>query len=216
MKTGVNVTFAGQELMLLPQKAVWWSSQSMLLLSDVHLGKGEVFRRQGLAIPSGDSAYDMDRIGELIDQFDPDQVAILGDLVHGKPGEQLIEDFTLWRSKFKKVQMQLVAGNHDRHMAIVPPEWQLAVVPATICCDVLLAHAPGEETNTPEIVGHIHPAIRMRAGRADSLRAPAFWMQPNRLVLPSFGSFTGGYTVRPTKGDRLFAVGPDSVIEVSS
>ena len=214
MKDGVSVVFAENKLQLLPQKAVWWEAESTLLMSDVHLGKGETFRRQGLAIPTGSSADDLASITALIERWHPARVAILGDLVHGVPGEQLVDTFRRWRDRHRAIEMILVAGNHDQHMHSIPEAWSLAVCELDTCANLTLAHAPSDDESGFEIVGHIHPAIRMRAGRNDSLRAPAFWLQPRRLVLPAFGSFTGGYTISPGRSDRVFAVGPDAVMEI--
>jgi metallophosphoesterase superfamily enzyme len=60
--------------------------------------------------------------------------------------------------------------------------------------------------------GHVHPVVRMRNGRKGETRVPVFWQRPADLILPSFGSFTGGFAVRPAYDQRLFAVGPDSVV----
>jgi hypothetical protein len=46
------------------------------------------------------------------------------------------------------------------------------------------------------------------------MRAACFWFGQQVAVLPSFGSFTGAHRVRPSEGDRVFAVGPDCVAEV--
>ena len=63
--------------------------------------------------------------------------------------------------------------------------------------------------------GHIHPVMRLRAMRKQRMRVPVFWQRSAGLVLPSFGSFTGGFVVRPTPGEHLFAVGPTAVAQMS-
>ena len=52
-----------------------------------------------------------------------------------------------------------------------------------------------------------HPPRRSGAGRV-----PVFWQRPEYLVLPSFGSMTGGAEVAVELGDQLFAAGPERVI----
>jgi len=54
----------------------------------------------------------------------------------------------------------------------------------------------------------------MSASKKYSLRAPVFWFGQHYSVLPSFGQFTGGHTVKPIAGDQLFMVGPECVIPV--
>jgi hypothetical protein len=44
---------------------------------------------------------------------------------------------------------------------------------------------------------------------------PVFWFTRRFAVLPSFGSFTGGHPIRLGAGDRVFAAGPDSVLDLT-
>jgi metallophosphoesterase superfamily enzyme len=39
-----------------------------------------------------------------------------------------------------------------------------------------------------------------------------FWRRPDVLVMPSFGTFTGGANIRPAPTDALFVAGPERVI----
>jgi metallophosphoesterase superfamily enzyme len=41
---------------------------------------------------------------------------------------------------------------------------------------------------------------------------PVFWKRPDVLVMPSFGSFTGGASIRPAETDALYAAGPERVV----
>jgi uncharacterized protein len=65
------------------------------------------------------------------------------------------------------------------------------------------------------VSGHIHPVMRLGPVRNPGLRAPIFWQRSGGLMLPSFGAFTGGFAVRPTRGEHLFAVGPTAVARMS-
>ena len=80
---------------------------------------------------------------------------------------------------------------------------------------IVLRHEPVDTCDDPGIAGHIHPTVRLGLGRGDRLRAPAFWLRSNQLVLPAFGSFTGGCNIAASTGERLFAIGPDAVVEVA-
>jgi len=39
-----------------------------------------------------------------------------------------------------------------------------------------------------------------------------FWQRRDYLVLPSFGSMTGGAQIEVELGDRLYAAGPERVV----
>ena len=64
------------------------------------------------------------------------------------------------------------------------------------------------------VSAHWHPVAKIADGKRTSLRLPCFLLRRNVLVLPSFGSFTGGALVDREEGDRLFVAPGDRVIEV--
>ncbi|HNG81848.1 MAG TPA: DEAD/DEAH box helicase, partial [Burkholderiaceae bacterium] len=63
---GCAVELAGEALWLLPERALWWPAQSMLLVADVHLGKAQSFRRLGVPVPGGSGAESLARLSGLI------------------------------------------------------------------------------------------------------------------------------------------------------
>ena len=54
----------------------------MLLLADLHLGKGAHFRREGIPVPTNMISKDLRKLETLIDLFQPGRVVFLGDLFH--------------------------------------------------------------------------------------------------------------------------------------
>jgi metallophosphoesterase superfamily enzyme len=47
-----NLTLRGEELTLLPQKAVYFKKQRTLLAADLHIGKSSLFRKEGIPVPA--------------------------------------------------------------------------------------------------------------------------------------------------------------------
>jgi hypothetical protein len=45
---------------------------------------------------------------------------------------------------------------------------------------------------------------------------PCFYFRNNQAILPAFGSFTGMAKINPQKGESVFAITKDNVIDVSS
>lgn len=202
-------------LVLLADRAVWWPAQRTLFVADVHLGKDAVFRAHGLPIPVGSTVDDLGRLAALCQRHEAKHLTVLGDLVHGRPGPDLIAEVGAWREALSDVAVQLVRGNHDRHLQTLPSQWRMDETGEGRHEALRLVHAPsGEPPRVAELAGHLHPVCRLRDGRADALRVPVFWLRGTRLVLPAFGSFTGGYSVQPRTGDRVFAVGPGQVVEL--
>jgi metallophosphoesterase superfamily enzyme len=63
------------------------------------------------------------------------------------------------------------------------------------------------------LAGHVHPVYRLRSGW-DSLLLPCFLAGPRRMVLPSFGAFTGGHAVLPEADERVFVSSGETVLEI--
>jgi len=43
----------GQNLILLPNRALMWREKRLLVVADPHFGKAQVFRDQGIPVPAG-------------------------------------------------------------------------------------------------------------------------------------------------------------------
>ena len=50
-----SIQLADEQLLLLPERALWWPQQKALVLSDVHFGKSATFRENGIPVPEGES-----------------------------------------------------------------------------------------------------------------------------------------------------------------
>ncbi len=202
-------------LRLLADRALYWPAQDCLVLADVHLGKGDVFRRQGLAVPAGASVSDLSRIDALLAACGARRLLVLGDLVHAAPPERrapwvaAVQD---WRARHTELDLWLVVGNHDRAPRRLASLLGLELLDeGTPLGGLRLWHdAPAEDTE-PGLGGHIHPALHWRGGARQRLRLPVFWQRGAQLILPAFGGLTGGYAIRPQAGDRVWAAGPDTV-----
>lgn len=195
---------AGEQLILHGDKALYYPAERTLLVADTHFGKGAHFRRSGLAVPTGDSSRDLQRLAALLDFFEARRLIILGDVFHHrpKPDEPFLAELARWRQERPQALVEAVVGNHDLHALggglELPVQWhaELDLGPFR------LRHDPEHAAGRHVLAGHIHPAHRLRVGR-ESLRAPVFWMRQALTVLPSFGGLTGGWDVEPGPEDQL-------------
>lgn len=209
----MTITIQDQTLELLPEKAALLPDGT-LLVADIHLGKATAFQAKGLAIPEGDSAADLQKLAELCRRTQARQLVINGDLFHSAAGltpeiEHLLESnlFTLG------IPVQLVIGNHDQKLSRLPGN--LHSVPAAECAGFQIVHEPADAPgDRPVICAHWHPVARIADGKRTSLRLPCFLLRGEMLVLPSFGTFTGGSIIDRQQGDRVFVAPGDRVIEV--
>ncbi len=214
--TATTVELAEHTLELLPARAVWWAEQATLLVADLHLGKAGLFRRAGLAIPEGDTADTLRRLSILIEQFTPERLVLLGDILHAAPGADggLMRQLAAWRSRHAATPMLAIRGNHDRGIEPLAElfDWHLEGMPSA---GLALRHHPPRDPGTatgPWLAGHWHPAVRLRGG-GDSLRLPAFVEWPGQgLILPAFGSMTGAHTITARPGQRRYATSGERII----
>ena len=209
--TGHRVDLLQGEALLLLDRAVYVPAHQALLLSDVHLGKAETFQMAGIPVAQQVNKETLDRLRSHCDQFQPQHIFILGDLFHSRQG--LVKDVEKAWSTFltnTQANVTLIVGNHDR--AALGPVFDMEYSTTPISLGkLLLSHEPADPERVSKghlnICGHIHPVVQLKSA-IDSLRLPCFYHehQPQRLTLPSFGSFTGGYEISIGKGRTAYIV----------
>ena len=109
---GLSFQLLNQDLLLLPQRAVYWQQQQMLIAADVHLGKVGHFRKAGISVPRDMEQGDLAVLSDLIYEHQPQKLLFLGDLFHSDINADW-EWFALWRQQFPKLEIALIRGNHD-------------------------------------------------------------------------------------------------------
>jgi DNA ligase-associated metallophosphoesterase len=207
-----------QDLLLLPQKAIYWKQEKALIAADVHLGKVGHFRKAGIAVPRDMEQNDLSVLSDLIYEHKPEKIIFLGDFFHSDMNADW-DWFILWRSQFPKLEIILVRGNHDiiqddyYHQLNISLHHKLLVGP------FLMLHHPLTEADFEQaegyvFCGHIHPGINLTGRGRQSLTLPCFAFGKRQAILPSFGKFTGRVAIRSSKTDRIFAIAKDKVIEI--
>ncbi len=203
------------ELYLLPERAVYLPDHQALLVADVHLGKPETFQRFGVPIPSQVNQDTLSRLAQLSDRTQARTLFILGDLFHSRVG--LVDEvMDAWLKFLATTQLEahLILGNHDRplterifHRSLTCHTTPFPLAPW------LLSHEPLATPTSPSICGHTHPCIRI-GDRRDRLRLPCFYWehQAQRLTLPAFGDFTGGYELPLSAQVTAYAIAETKVI----
>ena len=197
---------------MLPEKCIYWESYECLLISDVHLGKVDHFRKNGIGIPSGASMINYTRLSGLFNRLKPRRVIFLGDLFHSDQNTDWFI-FQAFIKNYQHIQFTLIKGNHD----IIQDEKLQSLMDEVIDIGLelgpfYLTHEPLEHHSLYNLCGHIHPAVRLRGKGLQSVRLPCFYFKTNQCILPAFGSFTGGYTIEPKNYEDVFVVAENEVI----
>ncbi len=211
------ITIRGERLRMHPHASLFWERTQTLFLADLHWGKADHFRKQGIPVPGAVSDSNWDKLCGLLIDYRPKRLFFLGDLFHSQHNaawENLLELL----QRFPNTECTLVRGNHD----ILPePFYEQAdlqlVEEGHEMGPFLLTHHP-LETSAPKglynLAGHLHPGVRLRGSGRQWLRRACFWFRPQGAVLPAFGLFTGLGLVEPQKEDRVFVVGEVEVVGV--
>jgi DNA ligase-associated metallophosphoesterase len=215
---------AAAEIVLVPGRAAFLPATATLLVADLHLGKAATFRSQGIPVPEGSAQKDLARLALLVAATRARRLIVLGDLFHAKSGctEHVFAEFTAARERFADTEVMLVAGNHDRSVGRLPPGLGIDSLLRTHDEPPFhFVHEPGTPLPEPDrdepftIAGHLHPTIAVASPSGDRLTDRCFVAEPGLLLLPAFGSFTGGHRVTPTDHSRVWIARDDGVAEVT-
>ncbi|MEN1942838.1 ligase-associated DNA damage response endonuclease PdeM [Luteimonas sp. MJ293] len=191
-RSAVDLLIAGEPMRLLADRALYWPARRRLLIADLHLGKGDILRAAGIAVPSGGTSHDLARLGVLLRATGASQLWVLGDFLHG-PRQPRVE--AVWRAfldAHPDCSCSVIAGNHDR--ALVADAAGVVHLPDDVADGPfrfrhMPVESPGREGGHV-ICGHVHPVVRLPGLPG---RHPALALDPHQSILPAFSAFTGGW-----------------------
>lgn len=182
-------TLAGARLEARPSGALWWPEAGLMAVADLHLGKSErIARLGGALLPPYETRDTLARLDEEIRALAPRIVVCLGDSFDDRAAaESLTEDEMLALAGQMAGRSWIwIAGNHDpgpvdlggTHLAELPR-------PPLVFRHIARARASGE------VSGHYHPKAAVRA-KGRQISRPCFLYDADRVILPAFGTYTGG------------------------
>lgn len=198
--------FAGIGLELLASGALVWPGERLLVVSDLHLGRSERYARNaGALLPPYEVQDTLTRLEADLDTTGAEQVICLGDSFDdGAAAGGLDETGRAWITRLMAGRDWVwIEGNHDpgptelggSHRA------ELALGPLTFR-HIAQAGASGE------VSGHYHPKARLSAGGRSRAR-PCLLHDRARVILPAFGTYTGG--LRSDDAALAALMGPEAL-----
>ena len=193
----------GETLLLDACGAAFARAHGTLVFSDLHFEKGSSYARGRQFLPPYDTATTLSRMARAIERHKPARVIALGDSFHDKDAADRLgpEERGLLEAMAARASFVWIAGNHDPH----PPAWLGGEIAQTWRMGGLVfRHEPRRELEPGEVAGHLHPCASVaKWGR--NVRRRCFVSDGLRLVLPSFGAYTGGLDVGEAAISALFA-----------
>ncbi|MBJ6982656.1 ligase-associated DNA damage response endonuclease PdeM [Luteimonas sp. MC1572] len=187
----LELVIAGEPMRLYADRALYWPARSRLLIADLHLGKGDILRAAGIAVPSGGTAHDLARIDALLQRSEARELWILGDFLHGRHQPQVDAAWRALLAAHPGCVAAVVAGNHDR--SLLADSVGVVRLPDDVRDGPFrFRHHPLDVPGPAAghvLCGHVHPVARLPGLPG---RHPALALDAHQSVLPAFSAFTGG------------------------
>lgn len=177
-----SFVFHGHRLVARASGALHWPSEGALVVADLHLGKsGRMARRGGALLPPFETQATLERLAAELDAVQAGRLILLGDSFDDDAARtDLGAAQPLLDAICAQAAPVWITGNHDPALADLPGQ----VLAEVEIGGVVLRHIAGQG---PDISGHYHPKFRLA-----HLRRPAFLLGQAHLILPAFGTYSGG------------------------
>jgi putative SbcD/Mre11-related phosphoesterase len=199
------VTAKGYEInhnvALFPGGAALLLGEKVLVVADLHLGYEASLESQGFSVPRIQTRKLEKYVRGVVEATRPRRIVVAGDLKHNfsKNLTQEWNDVTRFvRLLADMAPLEVVKGNHDNYLASILAELDVPLRNELFVGDVRIVHGhSGKLTKEMTIMGHIHPAIRIRDDVGASVKDQCFLYEKARrvLVLPALSLLAYGTDV---------------------
>lgn len=186
----LSFELSGAHLTAMPSGALWWAGESVLCVSDLHLCKSErIMRRGGTMLPPYETRDTLARLDADLQATAARTVICLGDSFDDPAAARAMpEDDLVWILRMQAGRHWIwIEGNHDPGPLGLGGAYMRDLRIGGLCFRHIATAAP----ESPEISGHYHPKASISA-RGRRLRRPAFLIDSRRVILPAYGTYTGG------------------------
>ncbi len=181
--------FAGSSLHALPSGGLWWPLEGIYCASDLHFGKSErIARLGGALLPPYDTLETLEKLEGDLARVPARVVIALGDSFDDALASEGMTDDIIDRIQRLQagVRWIWIAGNHDPAPMNLGGEHR-----AQVSMGGVVFRHEAEPGALGEISGHFHPKARIPLRRGSVTRA-CFLIDERRLIMPAFGTYTGG------------------------
>jgi DNA ligase-associated metallophosphoesterase len=178
-------TFRNATLVFRPSGALFWPDEALLCVSDLHLGRSERYaRRAGALLPPYEAQDTLTRLGADIDATGATSVICLGDSFDDDAAALGLDDtIATWLTRLMAGRRWIwIEGNHDPGPVELGGDHR-----ASVALGALTFRHIATPGGTGEVSGHYHPKARV-GGRA----RPCLLRDATRVILPAYGTYTGG------------------------
>jgi uncharacterized protein len=207
--------FGGHDFIIVDKTALFWPLRRALIVADLHLEKASWFAERGQMLPPYDSQATLERIGAIVGAVGAKEVWCLGDNFHDDhgPARMPVKARDMLSHLTQSLEWHWIIGNHDENLNEDSGHNSIGgTVSEEIEVDgLILRHHARAGEGRPELSGHFHPKVRATAKGRGVTRA-CFVRGTTKLILPSFGAFTGGMDARDRAITGLIGRGGEALI----
>ena len=179
--SGYDFTLAGALLVARSSGALFWPEQSLLCVSDLHLGAPA-------GTPDGQTSDTLERLDGELEATGAKTVICLGDSFdNAAAAASLTDSEKLWIARMQAGRRWVwIEGNHE----FGPVELGGAHLTSLPLSPLTFSHK-ANAGQFGEVSGHYHPKTKHKAHNR-TLTRPCFLYDSDRLVMPAFGTYAGG------------------------
>ena len=173
-----NQAIVAKNVVLDGRLALFHKSEGWMAVADLHFGYELSQRAAGRLVPMWGMHSIEARLRQLLDEYQPRRLIILGDLVHDRAAAAEASAF-LARLE-KSCELIVISGNHDRNLGPkidMSESWQSARF------HFHHGHCAVEKSERIQIIGHHHPAGTIADGAGLHLKLPAFVVKAQKQIL---------------------------------
>ena len=204
-----NQALVADDTLLDGRLALFHRVERWLAVADLHFGYELSQRAAGWLVPMWGMASISERLAQLVEEYQPRQLIILGDLVHDRTAA--LEAAELLRGLRDVCEPIVVAGNHDRQLR---GEVEMVESWETERFHFHHGHCPAEPLDRIQIIGHHHPAGTISDGAGLRLKCPAFIQQSSCWIMPAFSPWASGTKWTDDEPGRIWLCTADRVLQL--
>ena len=186
-------------MFIFPDGSIFWEDEQVLILTDLHLEKGSSYANLGNYLPPYDSLDTLIKLTSRLKTNIIKKIFLLGDVFHdyNAYNRMGLKEKNIFDAICNNNEIIWIFGNHEK--GFFPPR---------------------VTTHDKEISGHYHPKVSFLY-KNRKLSRPCFLVSKKKIILPSYGSFTGGLNMKSkvikdlfTDNFNVYALGNTKVIPI--
>jgi DNA ligase-associated metallophosphoesterase len=202
--------YIAESVLLDSRLALFHEQEKWLAIADLHFGYELSQRVAGRLVPFWGMESIETRLRQLLCDYHPATLILLGDLVHDKTGTR--EFFSLVTRLREQCDVILIAGNHDAQIKRLRIDLRNSFI--TDRFEFHHGDCEREQNGRIQIVGHFHPAATLHDGAGLRLKFPALVQESGCWILPAFSPWAAGTEWIGREQSQIWLCTPHRILSV--